>query len=145
MKTILIQKGTKKERSAYISGYINTLDDEKDYVIDVKICQSIRRLCQNRLMWMWIQQLVELYRERCGLNKRPEFFKFYYQALFLGFEVIETAGKPVKQLIGTSSLGVKDFAKFLENMKLSIESDDDYVGLVLKDPELARYAIEGKK
>jgi len=145
LKQIIIQKGTKRLRADYVAGYICTLDDDKDYLVEVKGCQSVRRIAQNKLMWLWLQQLVKFYRDHYGLNKRPEYFKFYYQALFLGYETIETVGAPISKLIGTSSLGVKEFAKFLENIKLSIESDDDYVGLLLKDPELMRYAIHGEK
>ena len=96
-------------------------------------------------MWMWFQQLVEWYREHYGLSKPPEFFKYYYQALYIGYEFVETAGEPITRLKGTSKLSVKEFSKFLESVKLDIESDEDYQGLILKDPELMRFAIYGEK
>ncbi len=145
MKQIIIQKGTKDTRADYVHRYIKTLDDDKEYIIEIKKCISVRRVAQNRIMWLWFQQLVDWYLEHYGLQKPPEFFKYYYQGLFLGYKVIETAGKPVEKLVGTSEIGIKEFAKFLEKVKLSIESDDDYQGLVLKDPDLMRYAIYGDK
>jgi len=145
VKQIVIQAGTKSNRADYISRYVRSLDDAKDYLVEVKSCTSVRRIAQNKLQFLWYQQLVKWYRDHYGLDKQPEYFKFYYQGLFLGFETIETAGEPVNQLVGTSKLSIKEFSQFLENVKLSIESDEDYAGLILKDPEMMRYAIYGEK
>ena len=113
----------RKDREDVIS-YINNLNPEKRYEIDITPYRERRSVSQNSLYWLYLGCIEEeTGNDRYDLH---DFFKRKY--LRVGESVL--CGEEVVKTISTSKLDTKQFTEYLRK----IASFSAQEGIILPDP-----------
>jgi hypothetical protein len=120
------------DRLANLISYAVSLPQDAGWVATFSKEKTSRSLAQNRLMWLWAGEISAFVHESQGRHLAPEWFKEYMQDMFLGSESVEIKGKVITRKVGTSTLGVKEFAEFLTKWEALAVGD---WGIQLSHPE----------
>lgn len=98
---------------------ISSLDLEKPYSVEIKQYQESRSLAQNRLLWMWLDEIRHHCHDTgiCDLYA-SEVWKERFQRLMLPVKVMEVFGEVIHVSTGTSELRVREFSEFLEKIEM---------------------------
>jgi len=117
---------------------------DKDLKITIEEATDGRGLAQNRLLWLWHNELSNHINEHQGQIYGTEIIHIYVVGELLPKHVIETPAGPEIERTQTKKLGVKAFAEFLtkydmwatDKYKCQFTHPEDlYLKAVMKDEQ----------
>lgn len=112
----------------------------KDVVIEFKELKAKRSLAQNRLMWVWNQEIAEHLREHFGQENSSEDVHEVFVRKKFGVRVIQAGNEePIIVRKRTRKLNTKEFTEYLnwleqycaEYLELMLTRPDDLYMLAL--------------
>ncbi|MAE02312.1 recombination protein NinB [Pseudoalteromonas lipolytica] len=112
----------------------------KDVVIEFKEFKAKRSLAQNRLMWVWNQEIAEHMREHFGQENSSEDVHEVFVRKKFGVRVIQAGNEePIIVRKRTRKLNTKEFTEYLnwleqycaEYLELMLTRPDDLYMLAL--------------
>lgn len=118
-------------------------DDKPIKKVTIEDYKKDRSAAQNRLMWMWLNQLARHLQDEHGLKTTSEDMKDYFQRGYLGnrpYVDPSTKGTRIR-VIGTSELDTAQFTEFLNHIDVYAGSE---LGLTLPHPEDVYYEAMGR-
>ncbi len=110
--------GKDDKRFDHILQSIKSLDLDKTWTIDIKQYYRGRTKSQNKLFWLWMQEISKAVIDSHGKYITPEDWHNYFCAMFLGYEQTTTRGLVVSVLKSTRGLSTKEFTDLLESIDM---------------------------
>lgn len=114
---------------ARVIEHISLLNLEKAWDITIEPHRKKKTASQNRLMWLWLEKVVQLIHEDTGQSKVS--VHEYFKQQFLTPEVAEINGVIIKTW-STTKLELAEMSKYLDKIYAHVVSE---WGLLLPLPE----------
>lgn len=106
--------------------YIQALNIDKPWAVDIKLYKKNRSLSQNKLYWKWITRIGD------SIGYERDELHAIIADKFLPDEIVEYGGKQIKKDKSTSRLNTKEFTEYLEKIDRFAAAE---LGIVLPSPE----------
>ncbi|NOY72938.1 MAG: hypothetical protein GXP14_11280 [Gammaproteobacteria bacterium] len=104
---------------------------EKPWVVAVSFVESVRSAKQNRLYWMWIQEIINHITVTMGETKTKRQIDAWLLDMFAPTEQSEFRGKNFTVVTTTSDMTQKQMSQYLNNIELYCPTE---LELVLTHP-----------
>jgi hypothetical protein len=131
MKKFIVMKS---EDIATVIKYLNVVNIEKPWSVDIKKYKPNRSLAANRLYWRWIQIISD------DLGYTKDELHAVLAVKFLGVVDISCMGENITQPVSTTSLKVKEMADYLTRIEVFASSE---LGIVLPNKDDEYYEAMG--
>lgn len=129
-----------------VSDAIKGIDLKKPHSVEVKEYRKNRSLAQNRLMWMWVNEIAE----HCGYNPEeaaqaldvpsPDDIHEMFKQRLLGTVKREILGDSYQVARSTTQLTTAEFTDYLSR----IETAAAMLQITLTKPDDYRFAMMGE-
>ncbi|MCK5602159.1 recombination protein NinB [Candidatus Pacearchaeota archaeon] len=116
--------------------YIQALNIDKPWSVDIELYKKNRSLSQNKLYWKWITCIGD------SIGYGRDELHAIMADKFLPNEIVEYGGKQIKKDKSTSRLNTKEFTEYLEKIDRFAAAE---LGIILPSPEDCYYEAMGIK
>lgn len=113
-----------KDRQGVIE-YIENLNPEKEYTVDIALKRRIRTVSQNRLYWLYLTCIED----ETGTDK--DSLHDHFKNKFLRVSEITLGNDTITKILSTTKLTTKQFSEY--NKKISVWANVE-LGIILPDP-----------
>jgi hypothetical protein len=112
--------------------HINSLNQEKEWQVEIKPYKKKRSVSQNALYWLWMKEISQGCYESGGELIPDRTYHCYFRQKILGTTQLKVNGTTVWDLKSTTKLNTKDFTQYLEDIEHYVGSE---WGIALSHPE----------
>jgi len=110
------------------------------YKVTIEPYKAKRSVSQNRLLWLWMNEISNKYYETRGKLYSPDMWAEYFKQNFIESAITEIRGEAIKMAKTTTQMTTKEFTDYLEKIDIYVVSELD---IILPHPDDLYYSAMG--